>query len=70
LFSKAKILFQSFFMLTTVQPFAAASWRPLSSLASLSVVDAGEVFAGVGDLQELEIGSHALQLHREVFLPA
>ncbi len=27
-----------------------------------------EVFAGLSDLQELEIGSHAFQLHREVFL--
>ena len=25
------------------------------------------MFAGIGDLQELEIGPHAIQLHREVF---
>ena len=31
------------------------------------IVDAAEVFAGVGDLQKLEIGSHLFQLHWEVF---
>jgi len=31
------------------------------------IVDAGEVFAGISDLQELEIGSHVVQLHREIF---
>jgi hypothetical protein len=25
------------------------------------------VFAGISDLQELEIGSHVIQLHREIF---
>ncbi len=31
------------------------------------IVDAGEVFAGSSDLQELEIRSHVIQLHREIF---
>src|SRR5213080_5619615 len=31
------------------------------------IVDAREVFAGISDLQELEIGSHVIQLDREIF---
>ena len=31
------------------------------------IVDAGEVFAGISDLQELEIGAHVVQLDREIF---
>ena len=30
------------------------------------IVDAGEMFAGISDLQELEIGPHVIQLHREI----
>src|SRR6188474_895739 len=33
----------------------------------LHILDGGEVFAGIGDLQELEIGSHLLQLYWEIF---
>lgn len=40
---------------------------PLSSDQGLHIVDTAEVLAGIGNLQELEIGSHALQLHGEVF---
>ena len=40
---------------------------PLSSDYGFHIVDAGEVFAGISDLQELEIGSHVIQLHREIF---
>ena len=39
----------------------------LSRDHGLHIVDAAEVFAGVGDLQKLEIGSHLFQLHWEVF---
>lgn len=31
------------------------------------IVDPGEVFAGISDLQKLEIGAHVIQLHREIF---
>src|SRR5881275_191183 len=31
------------------------------------IVDAREVFAGISDLQELEIGSHVIQLDGEIF---
>src|SRR5947208_17121481 len=31
------------------------------------IVDAREMFAGISDLQELEIGSHVIQLDREIF---
>jgi hypothetical protein len=40
---------------------------PLSGHHGFHIVDAGEVFAGISDLQELEIGSHVIQLHREIF---
>ena len=40
---------------------------PLSGYHGFHIVDAHEVFAGVGDLQELEIGPHPIQLHREIF---
>src|SRR5436190_2471018 len=33
----------------------------------LDIVDAGEVFAGISDLQKLEIGPHVIQLDREIF---
>jgi hypothetical protein len=40
---------------------------PLSADHSVHIVDAAEVLAGIGDLQELEIGPHVIQLHREIF---
>src|SRR5438132_14053670 len=40
---------------------------PLRSDHGFHTVDAGEVFAGISDLQELEIGPHVIQLHREIF---
>src|SRR4029453_8102312 len=40
---------------------------PLSGDNGVYIVDGGEVFAGVSDLQELEIGPHVIQLHREIF---
>ena len=40
---------------------------PLSSDHGCHIVDAGKVLAGISDLQELEIGSHMIQLHREIF---
>src|SRR5437763_3551644 len=39
---------------------------PLSGDYGFHIVDAGEVFAGISDLQELEIGPHVIQLHREI----
>jgi len=39
---------------------------PLSSDYGFYIVDAGEVFAGIGNLEEFEIGSHVVQLHREI----
>src|SRR5947208_4622320 len=40
---------------------------PLRGDNGFYIVDAGEVFAGISDLQELEIGPHVIQLHREIF---
>src|SRR5882724_6091700 len=40
---------------------------PLGGDNGFYIVDAGEVFAGISDLQELEIGPHVIQLHREIF---
>ena len=40
---------------------------PLRSDHGFYIVDAGEVFAGINDLQELEIGAHVIQLYREIF---
>jgi hypothetical protein len=40
---------------------------PLSGDYGFHIVDAGEMFAGISDLQELEIGPHVIQLHREIF---
>src|SRR5437764_9274557 len=40
---------------------------PLSGDYGFHIVDASEVFAGISDLQELEIGPHVIQLHREIF---
>src|SRR6266403_3899206 len=40
---------------------------PLRGDNGFHIVDAGEVFAGISDLQELEIGPHVIQLHREIF---
>src|SRR5881396_4117890 len=40
---------------------------PLSGDYGFHIVDAGEVFAGISDLQELESGAHVIQLHREIF---
>ena len=39
----------------------------LSSNYGFHIVDAGEVFAGISDLQELEIGPHVIQLHWKIF---
>src|SRR4029077_3481828 len=40
---------------------------PLSGDYGFHIVDAGEVFGGISDLQELEVGPHVIQLHREIF---
>src|SRR5438132_10989656 len=40
---------------------------PLSGDYGFHIVDACKVFAGISDLQELEIGPHVIQLHREIF---
>jgi hypothetical protein len=40
---------------------------PLSGDYGFHIVDASEVLAGIGDLQELEIGAHVIQLYREIF---
>ena len=40
---------------------------PLSGDYGFHIVDAGEVFGGISDLQELEVGPHAIQLDREIF---
>src|SRR5213596_3981397 len=40
---------------------------PLRGDNGFHIVDAGEVFAGISDLQELEIGPHVIQLYREIF---
>src|SRR5213076_1383689 len=38
----------------------------LSGDNGIYIVDASEVFAGISDLQELEIGAHVIQLHRVI----
>src|SRR6266480_1825262 len=38
----------------------------LSGDNGVYIVDLGEVFAGISDLQELEIGPHVIQLQREI----
>src|SRR6267143_3576854 len=40
---------------------------PLGGDYGFHIIDAGEVFAGISDLQELEIGPHVIQLNREIF---
>ena len=40
---------------------------PLRGNFGWHIADAGEVSAGICNLQELEIGTHAIQLHREIF---
>src|SRR6476620_10022311 len=40
---------------------------PLSGDHGFHIVDASKVFAGVSVLQELEIRSHLIQLHRKIF---
>src|SRR6266550_4800815 len=40
---------------------------PLSGDNGFYIVDAGEVFAGISNLQEFEIGHHVIQLHRKTF---
>jgi hypothetical protein len=40
---------------------------PLRGHYRVHIVDASEVFACISDLQELEIGSHVIQLHRKIF---
>src|SRR5882757_9807511 len=39
---------------------------PLSGNYGLHIVDVGEMFAGISDLQELKIRPHVIQLHREI----
>src|SRR5947208_10243709 len=46
---------------------SAGMVMPLGGDNGFYIVDAGEVFAGISDLQELEIGPHVIQLHREIF---
>src|SRR5213592_256735 len=46
---------------------AAGMVVPLSGDYGFDIVDAGKVFAGISDLQELEIGPHVIQLHRKIF---
>src|SRR6476469_7271890 len=48
----------------TIRP--AGMVVPLSGNYGLDIVDVGEMFAGISDLQELEIGPHVIQLHREI----
>jgi len=45
---------------------SAGMVMPLSGDDGVYIVDAGEVFAGISDLQELEIGAHVIQLHRVI----
>jgi hypothetical protein len=40
---------------------------PLSGDYGFHIVDAGEVFGCISDLQELEVGPHVIQLHWEIF---
>ena len=40
---------------------------PLGADHGIYIVDACEVFGGISDLQELEIGPHVIQLHWEIF---
>src|SRR5262245_49603460 len=46
---------------------AAGVIVPLSGDYGVHVIDAGKVPAGIRDLQEFEIGTHVIQLHREIF---
>jgi len=46
---------------------SAGMVMPLSGKNGFYIVDAGEMFAGISNLEELEIGPHAIQLHREIF---
>src|SRR5438093_7449098 len=46
---------------------AAGMVVPLSGDYGFHIVDAGKVFAGISDLQELEIGPHVIQLHGKIF---
>src|ERR1700741_386953 len=55
---------------TSLDPETICSARmvvPLSGHNGWHIVDAGEVLAGISDLQKLEVGSHAIQLHWEIF---
>jgi hypothetical protein len=45
-------------------PFAGSIPAP-ASVSTLLMP--GEVFGGISDLQELEVGPHAIQLYREIF---
>jgi hypothetical protein len=40
---------------------------PLSGHYRVHIINPGEVFAGISNLQELEIGPHVIQLDREIF---
>ena len=39
---------------------------PLTGDGGFHIVDAGEVFAGIFDLQKFKLGAHPVQLHRKV----
>src|SRR5215469_4692612 len=46
---------------------SAGMVMPLSADYGVDIVDGCEVCARISNLQELEIGSHVIQLHREIF---
>jgi hypothetical protein len=46
---------------------SAGMVMPLSRDYGFHIVDAGEMFGGISDLQEFEVGPHVIQLHREIF---
>src|SRR5262245_14640591 len=46
---------------------SAGMLMPLSSDYGFHIVVASNVFAGISNLQELEIRPHMIQLHREIF---
>jgi hypothetical protein len=45
---------------------AAGVIVPLTGDGGFHIVDAGEVFAGIFDLQKFKLGAHPIQLHRKV----
>jgi hypothetical protein len=53
----------------SLDPETVGSARMVMSLSGdngVYIVDASEVFAGISDLKELEIGAHVIQLHWEI----